>query len=337
MITLRPIRPSDINAIVSLSNRRLWQRGTGYDEWYTDPVKKTNQLPWDNLTLYQRFLTSGVWCDPLLYKNHLNWLTRNGGFVLAAEESDAVMKRIVAFAEIWCAEEPAPMGKTGSIVIMEADTTFIEDPISKLYAHAKKEIRSRGFSTLAICPFSSRAVSANLDDSRWELLALTRKYRIARSGLTPTTIPYTIEDAPIAEMPVKELFCLDQSTSPSYLWSSIGEEFELLPEMKGAIQRGRAKKVRMEHQGQSITAVIWLWTFGDLQDYWRLGIWVPPGMEENREMMYELVRISAEVWNTEDIPGFELCVDEENGSFLINRGFSIDENIPAEPRYYTGV
>jgi hypothetical protein len=337
VITLRTIRPSDINAIVSLSNRRLWQHHTGYDEWYTDVVKKTNQLPWERLTLFQRYLHGGVWCDPSLYKNHLNWLTRNGGFAIAAEEAVGVMKRVVAFTEIWCTDEPSPIGKTGSVTIIQADTSFTEDPIPKLYAHAKKEIRARGFSTLGICPFSSRAVSANLDDSRWELLALNRYYRIPRTNLPAPEMPHRVEDVPRTDLPVNALFCLDQSSTPYYLWSSIWEEFELLPEMKGASQRSQARKVTIEHGGQNLTAVLWIWTWGDVEDYWRLSIWVPPGKEEDRELLFELTRIAAQIWNSDDVPGFELCADEENGSFLTNRGFTMDEERPAEPRYYTAV
>lgn len=337
MITLKPVRPSDINAIVSLSNRALWQRHTGYDEWHADPVKKTNSLPWEKLTLYQRYLNAGVWCDPLLYKNRMNWLTRNGGFAVAAEESEDAIKRIVAFAEIWCTEEPSPLGKTGSIIIIEADTKFTEDPIPKLYNHAKKEIRARGFSTLAICPFSSRAVTANLDDQRWQLLALTRRYRIPHSSLTPGELPHSIEELAPADLPVQNLFCLDQSVTPAYLWNSIWEEFELLPEMKGAIHRSRGRKINLEYLGQRITAVLWIWTFGDLEDYWRLGIWVPPGKEEDRTLTFELARIASEIWTGEEVPGFELCADEENGPFLTNRGFTVDEEKPAEPRYYTAL
>jgi len=337
VITLRTVRPSDINAIVSLSNRRLMQRHSGADEWYSDPIKQTNPLPWERLTLYQKYLNGGAACDPVLYKNHLNWLTRNGGFSLAAEESEGVMKRIVAYTEIWCAEEPSPMGKTGSIITLDVDTTFTEDPVPKLYAQAKKEIRQRGFSTLAICPFSSRAVAANLDDSRWELLALTRHYRIARSELTPSDLPHKVEDVPRAQLPVNELFCQDQSIAPFYLWSSIWEEFELLPEMKRAVHRSQARKVNIEFAGQSITAVIWIWTWGDVEDYWRLSVWVPPERSEDRELLFELARIAAQVWNSDDVPGFDLCVDEENGSFLVNRGFKLDEERPAEPRFYTGV
>ncbi len=337
MITIRTIRPSDINAIVSLSNRRLWQRHTGTDGWYTDPVKKENPQPWDRLTLYQKFLNGGVGCDPVLYKNHLNWLMRNGGFALAAEESDGIVKRIIAFAEVWCCEEPSPMGKTGSIIAFDVDTAFNEDPVPKLYAQCKKDIRSRGHSTLAICPFSSRAVTANLDDSRWELLSLTRRYRIARADLPEPQSSHKVEDIPRAEMPVRELFCLDQSIAPYYNWASIWEEFELLPEMKRAAHRSQARKISLEHNGKPITAVIWIWTWGDVQDYWRLSIWVPPEMEEDRDLMFELVSIAAKVWDTEDVPGFILCVDEENGSFLANRKFTFDEEEPAEPRYYTGV
>jgi hypothetical protein len=337
VITLRLIRPSDINAIVSLTNRKLWQRHSGVDEWYSDPVKETNLVSWERLTLYQKYLHGGVGCDPILYKNHLNWITRNGGFVIAAEETVGVMKRIVAFAEIWCAEEPAPMGKTGSIITLEVDTNFTEDPVPKLYANAKKEIRARGYSTLAICHFSSRAVAANLDDSRWELLGLTRRYRIAREALTPCELPHSVEEVAHGAMPVHELFCVDQSVSPLNHWSSVWEEFELLPEMKRSVHRSKARKVNIEYHGRSIVAVIWAWTWGDVEDYWRLSIWVPADLEEDRELIYELARIAAQTFDADDIPGFDLCADEENGSFLVNRGFKVDEEKPAEPRYYTGV
>lgn len=337
MITLRLVRPSDINAIVSLSNRRLWQRHTGYDQWYTDPVKKSNQTPWERLTLYQRYLNAGVWCDPILYKNHLNWLTKSGGFSLAAEETEGVMKRIIAYCEIWCAEEPSPMGKTGSIIIMEADTHFVEDPIPRLYAQAKKEIRARGYSTLAICPFSSRAVTANLDDRRWELLAHNRLYRIPKAKLTASAIPHKIEEVPRSDQTIHELFCIDQSQPPSYLWASMWEEFEVVPEMKGALRRQPVRRVHLEYGGQSLTAMLWLWTLSDPEDYWRLSVWVPPGKEDDRDLLFELTRIAAEIWPGSDIPGFTISADEENGAFLINRGFTTDETKPAEPRYYTAL
>ncbi len=337
LITLRPIRPSDINAIVSLSNRRLWQHHSGVDEWHTDPINQANLVPWEKLTLFQKYLNGGVACDPTLYKNHLNWLTRNGGFVLAAEETVGVMKRIVAYAEIWCIEEPSPIGKTGSIIKIEADTTFTEDPIPKLYANAKKEIRARAYSTLAICPFGSNAVSSNLDDSRWELLALTRRYRISRADLSPCELPHKVEEVARAELAIQNLFCVDQSIPPFYNWASVWEEFELLPEMKRAIHRSQARRVELEYHGKTITTVIWIWSWGDVEDFWRLTFWIPPELEEDRELILELTRIAAEIWDTDDVPGFDLCADEENGSFLVNRGFKVDEELPAEPRYYTGV
>ncbi|MFH1863142.1 MAG: hypothetical protein ABH878_10080 [bacterium] len=337
MITLRTIRPSDINAIVSLSNRRLWQRHTGVDEWYADPIKKDMLMPWERLTLYQRFLNAGVWCDPILYKNHLNWLTRNGGILLVAEETALGMQRVIAFTEIWCSEEPSPIGKTGSIIIIEADTSFVEDPVSKLYTHSKKEIRARGFSTLAICPFGSRAVTANLDDRRWELLSLSQRYRIPRADIPACVATHQVEEVPVNELPVRELFCLDQSYPPHYLWSSIWEEFEMLPEIRNASYRSKTRKVQLEHDGQQVTAVIWIRIWSDQEDYWKLSIWVPSGREDDRELMYELVKIAAEVWNTDDVPGFELTLDEENGSFLQNRGFQVDESVLAEPRYYTAL
>ncbi len=337
MIAIRPVRPSDINAIVSLSNRRLWQRHTGYDEWFTDPVKKTSQSSWEKLSLYQRYLNAGVWCDPVLYKNHLNWLGKTGGFSLAAEETEGVMKRIVAFTEVWCADEPSPIGKTGSVIILETDTHFTEDPVSKLYAQTKKEIRSRGYSTLAICPFSSRAVTANLDDRRWELLSLVRLFRVPRANLTRSSLTFRVEEPPRAELNTNELFGLDHSWPPSYFWASMWDEFEQIPEMKGAIRKQTPRRVHLEYNGQALTAVLWLWNLGDVEDYWRLGLWVPQGREDDRELTYELARIAAAIWNTDEVPGFVIGADEENAAFLINRGLVADESKPAEPRYYTTV
>lgn len=337
MIAIRPVRPSDINAIVSLSNRRLWQRHTGFDEWHTDPVKKTTQVPWEKLSLYQRYLNAGVWCDPVLYKNHLNWLGKNGGFALCAEETEGVMKRLTAFTEVWCAEEPSPMGKTGSVIILEVDTHFTEDPVSKLYSQTKKEIRSRGYSTLAICPFSSRAVSANLDDRRWELLSLARFFRVPKSALTPSSLQFRVEEPPRTEINVNEMVCLDQSVPPGYLWASLWDEFDQIPEMRGAIRKQVPRRVHLEYGGQALTALLWLWTLGDVEDFWRLSIWAPPGKEDDRELAFELMRIAAGVWKTDDVPGFVFAADEEGAAFLTNRGLAADESRPAEPRYYTAV
>ena len=54
-------------------------------------------------------------------------------------------------------------------------------------------------------------------------------------------------------------------------------------------------------------------------------------------LIFELTRIAAQTFDSDDIPGFEIGTDEENGSFLVNRGFKVDEEVPAEPRFYTGV
>jgi hypothetical protein len=229
------------------------------------------------------------------------------------------------------------MGKTGSIIILEADTHFVEDPIPKLYAQAKKEIRSRGYSTLAICPFSSRAVSANLDDRRWELLALNRLYRIPRANLTKSPLPHHIEEVPRTDTALQELFCLDQTAPPGYWWASLWEEFEVVPEMRGALRRQTARRVHLEYGGQSLTAVLWLWTLGDPEDYWRLALWVPQGREDDRELIFELTRVAAQIWVSDDYPGFAVSADEENSAFLLNRGFTMDESKPAEPRYYTAL
>jgi hypothetical protein len=247
------------------------------------------------------------------------------------------MKRLVAFTEVWCADEAPPIGKTGSVVIMEADTHFTEDPISKLYAQTKKEIRSRGYSTLAICPFSSRAVYANLDDRRWELLSHARFFRLPKADLTPSTLQYRVEEPSRSELNVNELYCLDQSVSPAYLWASLWDEFDQMPEMKGAIRKQTPRRVHLEYNGQALEAVLWLWTLSDVEDYWRLSIWVPPGKEEDRDLVFELIRIAAGIWNGDDIPGFVLTADEENAAFLSNRGLKADETRPAEPRYYTAV
>lgn len=247
------------------------------------------------------------------------------------------MKRIVAYCEIWCADKPSPMGKTGSIIILEADTHFIEDPISKLYTQTKKEIRSRGYSTLAICPFSSRAVTANLDDRRWELLALNRLYRVPRSSQKPSPLNPKIEEIPRTDTTVNELFCLDQAQPPGYWWASLWDEFEVMPEMKGALKRKPARRVSLDYNGQATTAVLWAWTLGDAENFWRLSIWVPPGKEDDRELIFELVRMAGQIWSGDDIPGFIFSADEENAAFFSNRGVVFDESRPAEPRYYASV
>ncbi len=333
MIAIRPIRPSDINAVVSLYNRRLWQRHSGFDEWNPDPAHPGMMLPWEKLTLYQRWLNAGVWCDPVLYKNHLNWLTKSGGFALAAEETAGVMKRLTGMIEVWCGEEPAPLGKTGSVVLLEVDTQFGEDPASKLYAQAKKEIRNRSYSTLAICPFSSRAVNANLDDRRWELVALTRRYRVRRDKLG-APVAYRAEELSRPDLP-GDFYCLDQSAPPAYQWNSLWEEFDGAPEVRGSLRRQPAQRVTLDHGGSSVTAALWIWATSDAEDYWRLALWVPAGRHEDRELTHKLAVIAGAIWA--DVPGFELVADEENGPYLLNRGFTLDESRPGEPRYYTAV
>ncbi len=93
----------------------------------------------------------------------------------------------------------------------------------------------------------------------------------------------------------------------------------------------------LAYNGQSITPALWIWIWSDPEDYYRLSIWVPPEMEDDPELMYELARIAAEIWSGEKFPGFELRTDEENGSFLTNRGFTVDREKPAEPRYYSAL
>jgi hypothetical protein len=97
---IRPARLDDTQAIGALFQQQIpiWQRVT--------PNGHVENLPYESLTIYERWTHGGPWMSIETGAIHLSRLLRGAGMSLLAEASG----QIEAYAEIYPGEEPAPFG-----------------------------------------------------------------------------------------------------------------------------------------------------------------------------------------------------------------------------------
>lgn len=101
MIHIRHARLDDTQDISALFRERIdvWQRiGAG---------GKVENLPYDALTIYERWLHGGPWMCVETAAIHLNHFIAGGGIALVAEEGGFLL----GYAEVYPGSEPAPFGK----------------------------------------------------------------------------------------------------------------------------------------------------------------------------------------------------------------------------------
>jgi nitroreductase len=99
-IAVRQASLDDTRAISALfcSHISTWQR--------INPQGRVEDVPYDSLTIYERWLHGGAWMSLETGAIHLSHVLRGAGIALVAELDDVV----VAYAEAYHGFEPAPFG-----------------------------------------------------------------------------------------------------------------------------------------------------------------------------------------------------------------------------------
>jgi len=159
--TVRPARLDDAAAISDLYRTLIpaWQR------W--DTAGHVEDVPYDALTIYERWLHGGSWMSIETAAIHLSHLLRGAGLPLVAESEG----RIVGYAELYAGLEAEPYGDHLHLghctLAADAPQDTLEDA---LLAGALAAARAR-----RCVRFTANAVAGDGAD------------RYARSGLTPLT------------------------------------------------------------------------------------------------------------------------------------------------------
>ncbi len=100
MISVRPATFDDTQAISALFRARIttWQR--------MDSAGRVQDVPYDALTIYERWLHGGPWMSVETAALHLSHLLRGAGIPVVAESAG----KIIGYAEAYHGVEPEPFG-----------------------------------------------------------------------------------------------------------------------------------------------------------------------------------------------------------------------------------
>ena len=164
---IRPATMEDTGAISALFRRRInvWQR--------FDAEGRVDELPYEQLTIYERWLHGGAWMSLETAAIFLSHLLRVGGVTLVAEVDGAV----AGYAEAYPGDEPPPYGKHLHIAHLITQAETIKDALLQhLLGMAKPRL------TVALSTYDTEA-AAFYQRYGMQPIANLRQYTLsARAG-----------------------------------------------------------------------------------------------------------------------------------------------------------
>ncbi|MEP7290556.1 MAG: hypothetical protein ABI835_02180, partial [Chloroflexota bacterium] len=193
----------------------LWQR--------VNPQGKVEDLPYEALTVYERWLHGGPWMSVETCAILLNHLLLGAGFPLVAERKG----KIVGYLEAYHSVEPEPFGRLLHIAHLLADNLDVEYAlIDDLNARAKA-LKSPRITV-------SRVGGASVYDQRYILkpISILRRFNLpARQGQIFYRAVEHLDTNPTQingwAMPVGRLSCSRQE------WETVWpRQWETLPELR---------------------------------------------------------------------------------------------------------
>ena len=128
---IRPARLDDAQAITTLACEQVerWQRMTSQ--------QKVEDLPYEDLTIYERWLHGGAWLSIETMSIWLNHLLNGGGQPIVVDEQGD----IIAYAEVYMGLEPEPFGEVahlGKMIVANGYEITREDFFKALLQQGKK-------------------------------------------------------------------------------------------------------------------------------------------------------------------------------------------------------
>jgi len=84
------------------------------DKWYKDNGDEKIEVPYEDISIYERFSHGGPWMSIDTCAVHINNMLLEGNYVLVAEEG----KRVIGEIEIFIGNEPPPFGKNAHISVL---------------------------------------------------------------------------------------------------------------------------------------------------------------------------------------------------------------------------
>jgi GNAT superfamily N-acetyltransferase len=149
---IRPARLEDANPISLLARAGIsaWQRA--------DAAGSIRDVPYESLSIYERWLHGGSWMSVEMAILHLNHLLVGGGMPFVAEAEG----QVVGYAEVYPGAEPAPFGDhlhIGQMLVASGGDEAIGDALIIGLREAAKALK---LPRLTACCASGDAPSAAL-------------------------------------------------------------------------------------------------------------------------------------------------------------------------------
>ncbi len=220
-INIRPARLDDTHAISALFRARIstWQR--------LDMAGRVQDVPYDALTIYERWLHGGAWMSIEMAALHMGHLLLGAGVPMVAEVSGEVAGYVEAYHSI----EPAPFGSNLSpahlIVSERHEGDGLEDVLLNALITKAKALKCERLTAVVIgadAPFYTR--------HNFKPLARVARYSLAaRTG----QIFYKANEHtdPNAAQINGWQMAVGRVTSSRYQWETLWTRtWEIIPEMR---------------------------------------------------------------------------------------------------------
>lgn len=135
---VRPAALDDTQAISALFRARIpvWQR--------MDAAGRVQDVPYDSLTIYERWLHGGPWMSIETAVLHLSHMMRGAGIPVVAELDG----QIVAYAEAYHGLEPEPIGDHLHVAVLVLGTNTSAASADAIFSHYLEQARASGCARL---------------------------------------------------------------------------------------------------------------------------------------------------------------------------------------------
>lgn len=243
-ISIHPARLDQTAHIVEQFKRRIgvWQR--------IDTDGHVADVPYESLTLYERWMHGGAWMSIETGAIHLNHLLLGGGIALTA--IDEASGRVVGYLEAYPGVEPAPIGSILHIAHLasEPGAQSIEDALIAAITAEAKALKCQG---ITLTRFAEDALSmAAARRAALVTMGCVRRYMVAsRAGqVFYRATEQTSADPALINgwaMPIGRL------TSARQMWESLmPRTFDTIPE----IRERKLHRMKINAAGQDAYVVL---------------------------------------------------------------------------------
>ncbi len=243
-ISIHPARLEQTAHIVEQYKQRIgvWQR--------INADGRVADVPYDSLSLYERWMHGGAWMSIETGAIHLNHVLLGGGLALTA--LDDATERVVGYIEAYPGVEPAPIGTNLHIaqLVSEPGAQSIEDALIAAAAAEAKAIKA---TTITLTRLAEDALStAAARRGALKTMGCVRRYMVAsRSGQVFYRATEQTSDDPALingwAMPIGRL------SSARQMWEALmTRTFDTIPEIRAR----KTHRMKLNAAGQDAYVVV---------------------------------------------------------------------------------